>query len=70
MSNTCKLDPHCQAILQEYKDNLPLFREKEQEVKGMLIKTFKDASLVVASIESRIKTQDSLTGKLELKGQK
>ena len=70
MSNTCKLDPHCQAILQEYKDNLPLFREKEQEVKGMLIKTFQDASLVVASIESRIKTQDSLAGKLELKGQK
>lgn len=70
MSNTCKLDPHCQAILQEYKDNLPLFREKEQKVKGMLIKTFQDASLVVASIESRIKTQDSLAGKLELKGQK
>ena len=70
MSNTSKLDPHCEAILQEYQDNLPLFREKELEVKGMLIKTFQDAALEVAGIESRIKTLKSLSGKLELKGHK
>ena len=70
MSNTSKLDPHCEAILQEYQDNLPIFREKEQEVKGMLIKTFQDAALEVAGIESRIKTLKSLSGKLELKGHK
>ena len=70
MSNKSYIDPHCEAILQEYQDNLPRFREVEQEVKDMLQKTFREAGLEVASVESRIKTYNSLAGKLALKGQK
>ena len=70
MSNKSYTDPHCEAILQEYQDNLPRFREVEQEVKDMLQKTFREAGLEVASVESRIKTYNSLAGKLALKGQK
>ena len=70
MSNKSYTDPHCEAILQEYQDNLPRFREVEQEVKDMLQKTFREAGLEVASVESRIKTYKSLAGKLALKGQK
>ena len=70
MSKTRHLDAHCQAILDEYQENLPRFREVEQEAKEKLKKTLSDAGLIVASIESRIKAYDSLAGKLELKGQK
>lgn len=70
MSRTGHLDPHCEAILQEYQDNLPRFREVEAQVKDTLIRTLADAGLLVAAIESRIKSYDSLAGKLELKGHK
>ena len=70
MSSVRHLDPHCEAILQEYQDNLPRFRELEIRVRDSLKRTFSEAGLVVASIESRIKGYDSLAGKLELKGHK
>jgi len=70
MSAQRVLDPHCEAILQEYQDNLPRFREVEQEVKEKLRQTLADAGLLVAAIESRVKAYDSLAGKLELKGHK
>jgi ppGpp synthetase/RelA/SpoT-type nucleotidyltranferase len=70
MSTVRHLDPHCEAILQEYKDNLPRFREVEAQVRDSLKRTFSDAGLIVAAVESRIKSYDSLAGKLELKGHK
>ena len=70
MSSTRHLDPHCEAILQEYKDNLTGFFRTEQEVKEKIRKTLADAGLLVAAIESRVKAYDSLAGKLELKGHK
>ena len=70
MKKTRQLDPHCEAILQEYQDKLDCFRKVEQEVKEKLKQSFSDAGLLVAAIESRIKSYDSLAGKLELKGQK
>ena len=65
-----QLDPHCQSILQEYRDNLPRFREAAEKIHGTLERTFKEAGLLVAAIEYRVKTEDSLAGKLELKGSK
>ena len=70
MKKARQLDPHCEAILREYQDNLPRFREVEQEVKEKLRQTLADAGLLVAAIESRVKGYDSLAGKLELKGHK
>ena len=70
MSTKKHLDSHCQAILQEYSDALPRFRDVESQVKDSLKKTLSDAGLLVAAIESRIKAYDSLAGKLELKGHK
>ncbi len=65
-----KLDPHCESILDEYRASLPEFREKETQVRNMLENTFKDAGLLVAALESRVKEEKSLAGKLELKGGK
>ena len=64
------LDPHCEAILQEYREQLPRFREVAGEVYSRLRQTFDEAGLLVAAIEYRVKTEDSLAGKLELKGGK
>ena len=64
------LDAHCSSILQEYKDNLPLFREVSEQVYNNLKKTLSDAGLILAAIEYRVKTEDSLAGKLEMKGSK
>ncbi len=64
------LDAHCSSILQEYKDILPLFREVSEQVYNNLKKTLSDAGLILAAIEYRVKTEDSLAGKLELKGSK
>ncbi|MBP5566565.1 MAG: hypothetical protein J6X57_03635 [Bacteroidales bacterium] len=65
-----QLDPHCQAILQEYRDNLPLFRDSAEKIHTTLENTFREAGLLVAAIEYRVKTEESLAGKLELKGAK
>ena len=68
--NTYQLDAHCQAILEEYREHLPLFEEMKDEVQAQLRQVFDEAGLIVASIEGRVKTEKSLAGKLELKGAK
>ena len=67
MSN---LDPHCQAILEEYRQAKPACDDAAVKVKATLEKVFKKSGLIVAAIESRVKTEGSLAGKLELKGSK
>ena len=64
------MDLHCEAILEEYRENLPRFEEMAREIRAALQKTFDDAGLLLAGIESRVKTEKSLAGKLELKGSK
>ena len=65
-----ELDAHCKAILAEYREHLPEFEKAAEEVHASLKEVFAEAGLVVASIEHRVKTEKSLTGKLELKGSK
>ena len=64
------LDAHCEAILDEYRRELPRFREVAGKLQEKLKRTFDEAGLLVAAIESRVKAEDSLAGKLELKGAK
>ena len=70
MSHTPHLDPHCLSILQEYIDKRPEFAEAEARIVALLKQTLKEAGIHLASIESRIKTEESLAGKLERKGNK
>ena len=65
-----KLDAHCEAIMQEYTDNLSAFREKEKQITRLIKETLDGAGVLVASVESRVKTASSLRGKLALKGAK
>ena len=64
------MDAHSMAILDEYRANHSRFEEIALLVRGTLEKSFREAGLIVAAIESRVKSEESLAGKLELKGGK
>ena len=64
------LDLHCQLILDEYREALPKFQEAQREVERILREALDRSGLVVTAVETRIKTEESLAGKLALKGQK
>ena len=65
-----KLDMHCEMILDEYRDRLPILDKMREVVLGILQRTLKENNMVVTAIEGRVKTEKSLAGKLELKGNK
>ena len=56
--------------MREYRDNLPWFEESSRKVYQLLKETMDKAGLLTAALEYRVKAEDSLAGKLELKGGK
>ena len=64
------LDLHSQLILEEYRERLPQMEQLKEEVLRMLREAVDRNGLVVTAIEARVKTEESLAGKLALKGQK
>ena len=70
MADNYKLDAHAQAILEEYLQQLPVFAKMRETIPAQVRALFEEAGIVVASIESRVKEEKSLAGKLELKGSK
>ena len=70
MADNYKLDAHAQAILEEYRQQRPVFAKMQETIPAQVRALFDEAGIVVASIESRVKEEKSLAGKLELKGAK
>ena len=64
------LDLHCQLILDEYRDSLPLLEQMKEEVLAKLREALDRNGLIVTAVEARVKTEESLAGKLALKGGK
>lgn len=64
------LDIHCQMMLEEYRDSQPVFQKLRDVVLDSLRRKLRSANMVVDLVESRIKTEESLVGKLEIKGAK
>ena len=64
------LDLHCTMILEEYRDGLPVFQKMRDIVCDTLKNSIEAGGIYLNAIESRIKTEKSLAGKLELKGNK
>ena len=70
MADKYKLDVQSEAILEEYRRQRPVFEQMQATLPAQIRALFEEAGIVVASIESRIKEEASLAGKLELKGAK
>lgn len=64
------LDPHTQELLTQYHLLMAVYGHMADTIPEKLKEFFADAGIVVASVEHRIKTEASLTGKLRLKGSK
>lgn len=65
-----KLDTHSEKILHEYQEQLPWFLEVETKIAKSIHDYLLEAGIRVAAVESRVKEESSLVGKLELKGNK
>lgn len=65
-----ELDFHCQMILDEYRDLLPVYEIMRNVVVDRLHCVLEENNISVTGLGSRIKTEASLAGKLELKGHK
>ena len=65
-----ELDPHAQELIAQYNTLLPVFTQMEKVIPERLGEIFDDAGIVVAALEHRVKTEQSLAGKLALKGGK
>ena len=64
------LDLHCEMIMDEYRKALPTLEAMQKEVLALLREALDRNGLLVTAIESRIKSEESMAGKLALKGAK
>jgi len=70
MAKQMKLDPHGEQLLQQYRELRPTLQQLADEATNMLRQALREQGVYVTAIEHRVKTEKSLTGKLELKGAK
>ena len=64
------LDLHSQELLQQYRKLLPVYKQMADVIPERLKEFFAEAGIIVAAVEHRVKAEDSLAGKLRLKGSK
>ena len=64
------MDIHSQELLEQYRSLLPVYSEMAEVIPEKLKGFFDEAGLIVAAVEHRVKTEESLAGKLQLKGNK
>lgn len=64
------MDLHTEILIDEYRESLPIFWEMQQRVETMLHEALERNGLIVTAVDTRIKTEESLAGKLALKGTK
>ena len=68
--NNAILNPHTQDLLAQYRQLLPIYEQMAEVIPEKLKEFFAEAGIIVAAVEHRVKTESSLTGKLQLKGEK
>ena len=68
--NEVKLDAHGEMLLQQYRELLPTLQQLADEASNQLRHALREQGIYITAMEHRVKTEKSLTGKLELKGAK
>lgn len=64
------MDLHCEMILEEYREAIPILERMKVDVLRTLQDALNSSGLIVTAVEGRVKTEESLSGKLALKGAK
>lgn len=64
------LDPHSEALLQQFRELVPTLEQQAKKAYDLLRRALRQQGIYVTAIESRVKTEQSLAGKLERKGRK
>ena len=64
------MDLHCEMILEEYREAQPILERMLVEIPALLREALAKNGILVTAVDARIKTEESLRGKLELKGNK
>ena len=64
------MDLHCEMIMDEYREAKPVLERMLAEIPALLRETLAKNGIIVTAVDARIKTEESLKGKLELKGNK
>ena len=70
MGHQIKLDSHGEMLLQQYRELRPTLQQLSDEASQMLHHALREQGIYITAMEHRVKTEKSLTGKLELKGAK
>ena len=65
-----KLDAHSTAIIEQYRKDHGLFETASVNLVEQIREVLSGAGILVAAVETRVKEESSLTGKLALKGSK
>lgn len=68
--NNYNLDFHCQMIMEDYIECIPIYQKMEQLIVYKLKESFSQQNILLSGMESRIKKEHSLAGKLAKKGSK
>ena len=63
-------DQHAQDLLAQYQSLLPVYKQMADVIPEKLKGFFDEAGIIVAAVEHRVKSEESLAGKLKLKGGK
>ena len=64
------LDPHAQELIAQYRSLLPVYSKMAEVIPARLKEFFDEAGIIIAALEHRVKAEESLVGKLRLKGGK
>lgn len=65
-----QLDLHCEMIMEEYRQQLPMMQQLKEAVEDLLNKGIRKSGIETLGVEARIKAEQSLAGKLQRKGHK
>ena len=65
-----KLSPLGESLMEEYRQKVPQMQALSEQVYTLLKQTLREQGIELNSIEARVKTEQSLEGKLERKGDK
>ena len=64
------MDLHSEMLLEEFRESLPELEKLKEQVLATLREALDRNGLIVTAVEARLKTEESLAGKLALKGGK